>query len=191
MNQILPQHLTAETFIQTPIGKLKFYSIVSDGSVEKINISQCDVSQSLPEGMRVPTTIAVLLQFSVMEPIKEFSFCCAWENLKIPGYGCHGEALEAYEWEDENYIVIVGTEDPDYLNHRIPSVPAEPSDVIDYPITMEENEIRIHLRELAAEKCYSLHYAVTWNKLPQPKGYCLTSNVDLPHELVRKSLINN
>lgn len=109
MNQIASQNLNTETYIQTPIGKLRFYSTTSDGSVEEINILQCDVGQLLPERMRVPTT-------------------------------------------------------------------------------MEENEIRICLKELPVGKSYSLHYVISWNDFPEPEGSFCWLNVDLPHKLVRKLL---
>ena len=188
VNQIASQNLNTETYIQTPIGKLRFYSTTSDGSVEEINILQCDVGQLLPERMRVPTTIAVLLHFSVMKPIKEFNFCCKWENLKTSGYGSSGEGLDAWEWQHEDCIVIIGREDPVYLNHRIPSVPAELFEPSYYPTTMEENEIRICLKELPVGKSYSLHYVISWNDFPEPEGSFCWLNVDLPHKLVRKLL---
>ena len=109
VNQIASQNLNTETYIQTPIGKLRFYSTTSDGSVEEINILQCDVGQLLPERMRVPTT-------------------------------------------------------------------------------MEENEIRICLKELPVGKSYSLPYVISWNDFPEPEGSFCWLNVDLPHKLVRKLL---
>jgi hypothetical protein len=186
MNQIASQHSNTETYVQTPIGTLKFYSTAIGGLVEQITILQCDVGKSLPEGMRVPSTIAVLLQFTVIEPITEFSFYCVWENLTITGYGNSGEGLEAWEWENENHVVMIGTEDPEYLHCRIPSVPAEP---IDWPMTMEANKIRICLKELPISD-YSLHYVVAWNELPEPEGSYCWLNLDLPHKLVRKLVVD-
>jgi hypothetical protein len=191
MNQINLQHPNAETYVQTPIGQLKFYSTAIGGSVEKATISQDNVSQSLSEGMRSVVTIAILLNFSVIEPIEEFRFCCKWENLKTSGYGCSGEGLDAWEWEDENYIVIVGTEDPVYLKLRIPSVPDEPFDPSYYPVTMAENEVIICLKKLPIGKSYSLHYVVAWNNLPEPEGSFCWLNVDLPHQFIRKLLPNS
>jgi hypothetical protein len=188
MNQIASQQPKSETYVQTPIGRLKFYSTAIGGSVEKSTIYQDNVSQSLSDGMRSVVTIAILLHFSVMEPIKEFSFCCKWENSNTPGYGCSGEGLEAWEWEDGNYIVIVGTEDPAYLKLRIPSLPHKLFEPSYYPVTMEENEVRICLKELPVSNSCSLHYVVAWNNLPEPEGSFCWLNVDLPHKLVEKLL---
>jgi hypothetical protein len=188
MNQITSQQPNAKTYVQTPISQLKFYSTAIGGLIEKSTIFQENISQSLSEGMRSVVTIAILLNFSVIEPIEEFRFCCKWENSKKSGYGCSGEGLEAWEWEDENYVVIVGTEDPVCLKLRIPSVPDELFNPSYYPVTMAENEVVICLKELPVGKSYSLHYVVAWNNSPEPEGTFCWLNVDLPHQFIRKIL---
>jgi hypothetical protein len=192
MNHITSQQQGAKTStsVQTPLGKLNFYLIAIGGEAKKVIISHCQVYPSLPEYISVDSCVVVLLQFSAMEQIEEVNFCCAWEDLKTEGYGCHGEALEAYEWEQDDHLVIIGTEDSYYLNHRIPLIPAEPSDANDYPITMEENEIRISLKKMPADSSYSLHYVIAWNKLPEPLETSCWLAVDRTHQSIRELLAN-
>jgi hypothetical protein len=184
------QGLKTSTSVQTPLGKLNFYLTAIDGEAKGVTISHCQIYPSLPEYISVDGCVVVLLQFSVMEQIEEVNFCCAWEDLKIEGYGNHGEGLEAYEWQDDNHLVMIGTEDPQYLNHRIPLVPAEIYKAGDYPITMEENEIRICLKKLPADSSYSLHYVIAWNKIPEPLEISCWLAVDRTHQSIRELLAN-
>jgi len=184
------QGLKTSTSVQTPLGKLNFYLTAIGGKAKEITISHCQIYPSLPEYISVDGCVVVLLQFSVMEQIEAVNFCCVWEDLKIEGYGNHGEGLEAYEWEQENHLVTIGTEDPYYLNYRIPLIPAEPSEASDYPITMEENEIRICLKKLPADSSYSLHYVIAWNNLPEPIEISCWLAVDRTHQSIRELLAN-
>jgi hypothetical protein len=184
------QNLRTSTSVQTPLGKLNFYLTAIGGEAKEVAISHCQIYPSLPEYISVDGCVVVLLQFSAIEQIEEVNFCCAWEELKIEGYGHPGEGLEAYEWEQENHLVMIGTEDPYYLNHRIPLIPAEPSEASDYPITMEENEIRISLKKLTANSSYSLHYVIAWNKLPEPLEISCWLAVDRTHQSIRELLAN-
>ena len=184
------QGLKTSTSVQTPLGKLNFYLATIGGEAKEITISHCQIYPSIPKYISVDGCIVVLLQFSAIEQIDEVNFCCAWEDLKIEGYGHGGEGLEAYEWEQDNHLVMIGTEDPYYLNYRIPLIPAEPSEVSDYPITMEENEIRICLKKLPAASSYSLHYVIAWNKLPEPIEISCWLAVDRTHKSIRELLAN-
>jgi hypothetical protein len=192
MNHITSQQQGAKTStsVQTPLGKLNFYLTAIGGEAKKVIIAHCQIYPSLPEYISVDGCVIVLLQFSAMEKIEEVNFCCAWEDLKTEGYGCHGEGLEAYEWEQDEHLVIIGTEDPYYLNHRIPLIPAETYKAGDYPITMEENEIKICLKKLPADSSYSLHYVITWNKLPEPLETSCWLAVDRTHQSIRELLAN-
>jgi hypothetical protein len=185
MNNVAQQRPNAEAYIQTPIGLLKFYTTSIGGVTEQLNISQCQIEPSLPDGMNVNCCIVVLLQFWVAKPVQEFSFYCVWETLKTIGHGNSGEALDAWEWENDNYLVTIGTEDAESLNSRTPN--SSP----DNYISMRENKIRICLKELQHNKLYSLHYAISWNTLPESPADSCWFAVDIPHLVIRKFLANS
>ena len=180
MNNVASQMPNAEAYLQTPIGQLKFYTTSVGGVTEQLNISQCQIEPSLPDGMNVDRCIVVLLQFWVEQPVQEFNFYCGWKTLKTVGHSCSGEALEAWEWESDNYLVTIGTEDTEYLSSRIPN--SSP----DSFITMQANKIRICLKELLHNKSYSLHYAIAWSTLLELSAYSCWFAVDIPHPVVRK-----
>jgi len=168
------------SYIETPLGRLKFCVDFVGGKIENLMLSQGPLENALPQGMSVSACFAVLLQFSVTENAAGFNFHCDWEDFDGQGYGCTGEALDAWEWEHQNHLVVVGTEDADWLNARIPLAPFTPDE---YPITMEENRMVVRLEKLPEGRSYSLHFIVAWNPYPEPHECSCWYAVDVPHKV--------
>jgi hypothetical protein len=177
----------ASTYIDTPIGQLKLHSTKSGGEINSISLSQKAIDPHLPQGMEVIKCIAVLLQISVVKTVNELYFCCNWESAVKEGSVCSGEGLEAWEWTHNNNLVVIGTEDAESLNKRIPVFPFELSN---HPITIGKNRIQIRLRNLSVGQSYSLHFIVAWNDYPEIHEHSCWYAVDVPHEKIMQMLAN-
>ncbi len=135
----------------------------------------------LPKGMSVEGCFAILLHCSSPTPIKNLIFTCAWDDLNEIGYGNSGEALDAWEWEHNNTIVMIGTEDEEWLRSRIKLKESLPED---YPVSMDKNCINIRVDEFPENQELTLHYIITWNSLPEPVDSSCWFAVDITHEKV-------
>lgn len=184
---VSPQSLTATTYLDTPLGRLRFYSYLAEGRITNLKLATVKIEPTLPAGMTVSACFAVLLEFSVIEEVTGFQFHCDWETFDGKGYGTTGEGLDAWEWEHNNQFVMVGTEDADWLNARIPQASFAPDE---YPIAMEDNKMKIRLDKLSEGGPYSLHFIVAWNPYPEPHKCSCWYAVDVPHKVVVQALEN-
>jgi len=168
--------------INTPIGSLSLSANTKEGDFEYLDIASGQLKPEIPKGMGVEGCIAVLLSCLPSKPLSGFEFKCQWEKLKQAGYGCTGEALDAWEWESNGSLVIVGTEDSEWLNSRLGL--EKDYTTKNYPVTMHNNIVNIEIEEFAAHKELTLHYVIAWNKLPEPVESSCWYAVDVPHERI-------
>ncbi len=138
--------------------------------------------------MSVEKCIAVVFQCVLTTNISSINFSCTWINLKEKGYGCSGECLDAWEWEHNKTLVIIGTEDEECLVSRLK---IKPSLAEDYPVTMDNNTINICLKDIPQNKPLSLHYVIAWNSLPEKVEPSCWYAVDIPHEKLIKQINNS
>lgn len=169
--------------IVTPIGVLEFLASVQHGDLHNAQIKTCRIEPILPEGMSVEGCIAVLFEFKTLISCQKFIFRCKWRGLKEKGYECTGEALDAWEWEKDGKLVIVGTEDNECLSQRVSFIDLA-STVESYPIAMQDNCIEVRVGHIPSDKKLSLHYIVAWNSLPEVTESSCWFAVDVPHEQV-------
>jgi hypothetical protein len=169
--------------IETPIGSLLFSISAADGDIGGAHIYECDIEPNIPKGMSVEGCKTVLLRCTSLTPLKDIIFSCSWNELKEAGYGNSGEGLDAWEWEHNKTLVMVGTEDDEYLGSR---VKLKESSSNYYPITMNDNAIKIHISEFPANKELSLHFVISWNSIPEKMDSSCWYAVDIPHERVLK-----
>jgi hypothetical protein len=171
--------------LDTPIGTLSFNVKCNEGQLVNCLISTHRWEPSLPKGMSVEGCYVVLLKCCLEKPLKSIKYSCEWVELKTVGHGCTGEALDAWEWESNGTLVIVGTEDPKWLNSRLGLSKEYTAE--NYPIMMENNKITISIEEFERNKELSLHYVISWNSLPEPKDNSCWFAVDIPHkEIIEK-----
>lgn len=168
--------------IKTPIGTLFFSAGASEGDLSNAAITKCHVKPIIPDGMRVQECIAVLLRCTARSPLRSAVFSCEWSDFEGAGFGATGEGLDAWEWESEGVLVMVGTEDAEWLNARLKLQSEFGPD--NYPITMENNKISIIVEEFPAHRELSLHFVAAWNQLPEPKACSCWYAVDMPHQRI-------
>lgn len=173
--------------IETPIGALTFTVETEQGDVNNFNISTCQIEPMLPDGMSIEGSIAVLLKGISSNEISNLDFSCGWNDLREKGYAASGEALEAWEWESNGVLVMVGTEDSEWINSRLKLSDEQYPE--NCPVTMSENKIVTNIEKYDSNKELSLHFIVAWNKLPEPVDCSCWYAVDVPHERVIKSCV--
>jgi len=167
--------------IRTPIGTLSF----SAGAKETMlvcPITICHIEPVLPQGMSVEACRVVLLRCTPYSPLKEFVFSCKWEDVYANSYSNSGEGLDAWAWESNDVLVMIGTEDSELLNSRLGL--KTDCTVENYPVTMTDNGIDIKLEEVAEKNEFSLHFVIAWNTLPEPVELSCWFAVDVPHKKI-------
>jgi hypothetical protein len=169
--------------VETPIGILQFYADAAEGDVGNVNLTYCEIEPNIPKGMSVDGCKAVLLRCIPNTSIKNFNFSCSWKELRETGYGNSGECLDAWEWELNGILVMVGTEDDECLGSR---VKLKESTTSYYPITMNDNSIKVHIYEFPEGKELTLHYIISWNSIPEKVESSCWYAVDIPHDRVLK-----
>lgn len=167
--------------VETPIGSLSFGVRAKKGDLQNTNISSFEIKPVIPNGMSVEGCLAVLLRCYSPIPLKELVFSCSWVDLEEVGYANSGECLDAWEWEHNGILVMIGTEDNECLKSRI-SLKTYGSD--DYPIKMEDNQIKIQIENFPENKELTLHYVVAWNSLPEKTDSSCWFAVDIPHKKI-------
>ena len=167
--------------METPIGSLIFSVNISEGDISQIDILKCNVEPIIPKGMNVIGCKAVLLRCQSVTSLKDVVFSCSWNDMKETGCGNSGEGLDAWEWEYNKILVMVGTEDDEYLGSR---VKLKKSTSSYYPITMHDNVITIHINEFPASHELTLHFVIAWNSLPEEVDSSCWYAVDIPHKKV-------
>ena len=170
-----------EDSITTSIGKISFTVKAVEGDISDARILLTEIQRSLPEGMEVESSIAALLKVNSSVAIKELEFTCAWNQFEGKGDSCSGEGLDAWEWEDNNLLVVIGTEDGDWLASRLNLGVISREN---YPVSMEKNRINIQIAEYPPNKELTLHFVIAQNTLPEKEDCSCWFAVDVAHNRI-------
>ena len=102
-------------------------------------------------------------------------------NFSEKGYGCSGEYLDAWEWESNNQLVLIGTDDAEMLGGRlnISEMTLENS-----PVSMNRNCVKIEVDEYHENEELTLHFIIAQNTLPEKVDASCWYAVDVPHNRV-------
>jgi hypothetical protein len=167
--------------VETSIGNLSFTVEAMEGDLSNAEVVNSKIEPFIPEGMTVELSIAVLLRASSPKPIKKLSFSCSWIDYNETGYGCSGEYLDAWEWESNNQLVMIGTEDAEMLGGRlkIREMTLENS-----PISQNNNIVNIEVNKYPENKELTLHFIIAQNRLPETVDASCWYAVDVPHKRV-------
>jgi hypothetical protein len=172
--------------IETPIGDLLFSVNTLGGNVKNSAITIYEFSPTLPEGMTVEGCYCAVLRCSSPTDLKSISFKCNWTTFDGKGYSSSGEALAAWEWEDNQIMVMVGTEDEEWLSQRLSE-----QDVENYLVEMNANCMSININNFPKNTELSLHFVIAWNSLPEKTDASCWFAVDVPHERVLEICAKN
>ena len=178
---------SASTRLQTPLGSLEFFAeFCSESLTEKeVSIQLGPITPKLPDGMNVDSSHGVLLRVQHQNEISSLSFFCKWEQSSQLGVRESGEGLDAQSWESKDSIVMIGTEDDEFLNSRLSA----------FRLNSEEEMVEylpdgfvISIGRIPPHKPVSLHYVVATNSVPEPEECSAWFAVDVQHPRVIETM---
>lgn len=170
--------------VKTSIGELVFHVTAASGELSHATISLTEIDRPLPKTMSVENNIAALLTVTSPTDIINLQFSCAWQDCQLKGYACSGEGLDAWEWEDENQHIVIGTEDGEALSERLNLGEITRSN---YPVSQRENRIIIEIEKFPANQELTLHFILASNSLPEENDCSCWFAVDALHEKIVKA----
>ena len=163
------------------MGSLVFEVHASVGDISNASIAIAEIEPLLPQGMEVEGSIGVLLTLVSPNEIKDLQFSCTWKDNEAKGGACCGEGLDAWEWESEGQLVVIGTEDGEWLFSRL-NLGELTRD--NDPVSFDGNRITIELEQYPANTKLTLHFVVSSNSLPEKEECSCWYAVDVAHKRV-------
>ena len=167
--------------IRTPLGNVEFQVEPAGIPAPGVSIVAAPFQPKIPHGMSVLACYGVVLQVNVPKPVVDLRFQAVLEPTSEANSGAStGEGLEALEWTGQNTVMLIGTEDREYLERRLPHGIVLP----DNPFTYSPASLSIHIAKIPSGQLLSLHYVVAWNELPETVAPSCWFAVDQPHNSV-------
>ena len=168
-----------ELVLQTIFGELSFSVTAKEGDLSNAKILSSDLEPMIPEGMEVEGSVAILLRVKSSTEIKHLNFMCTWNNSIGKGGACTGLCLDAWEWETDNHLILIGTEDEEWLGSRL-----RQKYISESPVIMGSKGFEIHIEEYPKGMELTLHYMVASNRLPEKEECSCWFAVDVSHKRV-------
>lgn len=164
--------------IQTPLGNLEFLVESDDNQTLGVCIHAGSFQPKIPPGMSVLACYGVVLQVGPTNTVNGLKFKAILKpNSKISGGAATGEGLEALDWNNQNCVMLVGTEDLENLKARLHHSIVFPGN----PFTYSAESLSIHIAEIPAGVSVNLHFIVAWNDLPETVESSCWFAVDQSH----------
>jgi hypothetical protein len=170
--------------IRTPLGKVVFQVEPVGIPGPGISIAVAPLQPKMPRGMSVLACYGVALQLKHAAHLVDLRFRAFREPTSVASSGAStGEGLEALEWAGQNTVLLIGTEDRQYLESRLPQDIVLP----DEPFTYSPESLSIHIAQIPPDQLLSLHFVVAWNELPETVANSCWFAVDHSHISVLKA----
>ena len=185
MVQPLPLPTPMPIQLPTPVGVLEFVLEPAAIKAPPLSLRLAAFKPKLPQGMSVLASYAVLLKLQTLEPVVDLKFSARLIKPSSKGGASTGEGLEALEWEDEGHVMLIGTEDREYLERRLPKAIVLP----DEPVTCSSGGLSVHVASIPAGVPVSLHFVVAWNRLPERVAQSCWFAVDQNHTHLWKATV--
>nr|WP_315466550.1 hypothetical protein [uncultured Undibacterium sp.] len=167
--------------INTPIGELEFTADADVETTSQLNLSAAPFAPSLPNEMSVTACYGVLLHIHASQATTGIHFKARLHPTVPLEHGAEtGEGLEAQAWYGDEYVLLVGTEDAEFLQARLREHIIVSKDSFSY----SENSISVRVSHLPKAETLSLHFIVAWNEFPEPHDCSCWYAVDQPHNTI-------
>jgi hypothetical protein len=146
-----------------------------------VSILAAPFQPKIPPGMSVLACYGVVLRINVPDPVVDLRYQALLEPTSMVSSGAStGEGLEAKEWSGPNHVMLIGTEDREYLMRRL-----SPGIVLpDAPFTYTPESLSVHIAKIPSGQPLSLHFVVAWNALPETAEPSCWFAVDQSHNSV-------
>ena len=163
--------------IDTPLGEINFFVFGVTPGVQ-VQLDQVPLSPRLPAGMSVENCLGILLQINCREPVEDLIFECRLRGYKYDSCSYEGgQHLFAMSWENAQTQLMIGTEDEESLNARLP----EDQKYEFCPLGHDEKGISLTLPDLEKGSRCSFHFIVAWQDFPAADSGACWYAVDVRH----------
>ena len=166
--------------IETPLGEI----IVRVPQSGNFQINEIPLPTSLYNGMKLDQIIALLITVVKPPDSREIVLSCTL-NGNENGSPEPGEHLECVTWQDENWSLSVGTEDAEMLGLGLNNTSL--SDNLDL-VKCHPNGIVIQAPTKELNYPASLHFVLSYKRLPDDSHCATWFAVDVHHSELRKYL---
>ncbi|MEM9771779.1 MAG: hypothetical protein AAF889_09325 [Cyanobacteria bacterium P01_D01_bin.73] len=127
--------------------------------------------------MTLDSVVSILLEVSTQDGIEGLCFECELLNSEIEGSPETGEYLDCLTWENDDWMLSIGTEDQEMLGYRLPNV-----EFPEYPIEYSTSKIKLHVAKTPSKTQISFHFVIAYKALPDPENCSTWFAVDIPHK---------
>lgn len=167
--------------IGTPIGELHFAIEVFGEHQAEPSLEDFAFQPILPLGMSVATCCAVVLHLPGDEADMRVRFTATLvPTVSVDSGAETGQGLEAQSWRSENHVLLLGTEDAEFLEARLPNQMR----ISDGSFTYGPNSFSMEFARNESSLPIEIHFLTAWNELPEPKECSCWYAVDQSHATV-------
>lgn len=171
--------------IATPIGELEFVAETDVESTSQLSLSAAPLEPSMPNGMSVAACYGVLLHIQAPQAATDVLFKAQIHSTAPLKHGAEtGEGLEAQAWYGHRYVLLVGTEDAEFLLARLRGRIVVSNESFAY----SASSLSVRVARVPEANSLSLHFVVAWNELPEPQDCSCWYAVDQPHGAIASTL---
>ena len=170
------EKLSKTLSLETDLGEITIDAVVQGTGLSTANLTLTKLD--VQSGENVKNQQAVLCRVIGTKHRSKIVFTASL-NTKLIGGSCIGQNLEAMEWENSHSLVVVGTEDAESLNARMPFLHLEEYENI---ATYRASSLQIKLNELEPSHDIGLHFIVAENPIPEPVECSAWSAVNCSHQ---------
>ena len=171
--------------LETPLGSLEFSAEFDTEAVREYSLELATFEPVLPEGMAVDACFCVLLSVPAHQVRTTVVFTANLRpSLPVSAGGETGQGLEAQAWRSAHNILLVGTEDEEWLRARL----ARGVTLTDVSFDYSPESFSVRIAQMPSGESLSLHFIVAWNKLPEPKDCSCWYAVDVSRQVVIVSM---
>lgn len=175
--------------IETPLGMLQVSLLGASepGEAGSVNcrMDVVPIKPSLPSGMSVSGCVAAIVFVEPREALRNIRFHARLLKSQIFEASPEtGEGLEAQSFRTASHVLLVGTEDAEFLQARL----RESVTLPEAPFTYTNDSIALEISEVRTGKEISLHLLMAWNELPEPQECSCWYAVDQSHSALLLAL---
>jgi len=141
-------------------GYITLSCISSPALADTLVVQRLAYTPTLPDGMSVDLAAAYRVAFTASFPIHHFSFDFILDDCQTSGSAESGERLDAQSWPIGDGLLMVGTEDAEALQARMPTLPLRDED---YPVEYLPHGFRIAFPYVAPHTNVGFHFVLAHN----------------------------
>lgn len=152
--------MSFQATITLPFGEVSLSATYSADHDQPIAIRRVDVVPQLPDGMAVDLVSAFLIDVPTAFPVYDLTFDCRLAAIEQEGDANSGQYLDAQSWPIGDGLLMIGTEDGEALQARMPWLNFNEDD---YPIRYLPDGLRLELAMVPAKKRLDFHFVLAYN----------------------------